>query len=135
MELRVTDVCLTVDEAVMVAGLCRALARVCHGHAVSGHPDPRPRHELLRAAKWRAARYGLGADLVDVVSRRAVPAAELVQALVALVRPALEEDGGWDEVSAIVDQTLHRGTGAARQRAVFARSGRLEDVVDLVTIT
>ncbi len=132
LELRVADVCLTVDEAVMVAGLCRALARTCHDQATRGEPVPRPRPELLRAAKWRAARYGLGADLIDVTVGRAVPAAELVEALLALVRPALEDSGDWDEVRALVGRTLERGTGAARQRQAFAASRRLEDVVDLV---
>jgi carboxylate-amine ligase len=134
VEVRVTDVCLTVDQAVMVAGLCRALARTCHAQAVRGVPDPRPRHELLRAAKWRAARYGLGADLIDVAGRRAVPAKDLVQDLLAWVRPGLEEDGDWDEVSLLVEDTLAGGTGAARQRDVFVRTGRLEDVVDLATV-
>ncbi len=29
LEFRVADVCTTIDEAVMIAGLCRALARTC----------------------------------------------------------------------------------------------------------
>ncbi len=135
VEVRVTDVCFSVDEAVMVAGLCRALARTCHDHAARGEPEPRPRHELLRAAKWRAARYGLGADLIDVAGRRSVPAKDLVRDLLERVRPALEEDGDWDEVSVLVDETLAGGNGAGRQREVFARTGRLEDVVDLATVT
>ena len=133
VELRVTDVCIEVDEAVMVAGLCRALARTCHGHAVRDEPLVPCRPELLRAAKWRAARYGTGADLIDVTTARAVPAPELVRSLLSLVRPALEDAGEWDEVSALVEQTLARGSGAARQRAAFIRSGRMEDVVELVT--
>jgi carboxylate-amine ligase len=135
VEVRVTDVCLTLDEAVMVAALYRALAKACHDDAVKGEPDPRPRHELLRAAKWRAARYGVSADLIDVVGARAVPASALVQDLLTLVRPYLEDDGDWDEVSAVVERTLHEGTGAVRQRGAFARFGRLEDVVDMVTVT
>ncbi len=135
VEVRVSDVCLSVDEAVMVAGLCRALARTCHGEAVRGAPEPRPRHELLRAAKWRAARYGLGADLIDVAGHRSVPAKELVAELLAWVRPALEEDGDWDEVSAIVEETVAGGTGAARQREALSRNDRLEDVVDLATVS
>jgi len=47
------------------------------------------------------------------------------------LRDALEEAGDYDEVSTLVRSTLQRGNGAARQRAVFARTGRLEDVVDL----
>ena len=40
--------------------------------------------------------------------------------------------GEWDEVSALVGQTLRRGNGATRQRAAHARAGRFEDVVDLI---
>lgn len=135
VELRVPDMCLSVDQAVMVAGLCRALARTCHDEAVRGEPEPRPRHELLRAAKWRAARYGLGADLIDVDGRRSVPAKDLVGDLLAWVRPALEADGDWEEVSALVEEIVAGGNGAARQREAFIRTGRLEDVVDLATVS
>jgi carboxylate-amine ligase len=132
LEFRVADVCMEVDEAVMVAGLVRALAVTAHAAADRGDPDPRPRPELLRAAKWRAARHGLDADLVDVLGRRARPAADLVEAFLTEVRPALEEAGDLGEVTELVRATLAGGTGAARQRQAFRRTGRLEDVVDLV---
>jgi glutamate---cysteine ligase / carboxylate-amine ligase len=132
LEFRVADSVMRVDEAVMVAGLARALAFTGHAAAVRGDPDPRPRPELLRAAKWRAARHGLDAELVDVLGGRARPAAELVQALLDEVRPGLEAGGDLEEVTELVRATLARGTGAARQRAVFRRAGRLEDVVDLI---
>jgi carboxylate-amine ligase len=35
-------------------------------------------------------------------------------------------------VSALVRQTMERGTGAQRQRQAYHRAGRLEDVVDLI---
>jgi gamma-glutamyl:cysteine ligase YbdK (ATP-grasp superfamily) len=38
LEFRVTDVCTTLDEAVMVAGLTRALARICYARALDGDP-------------------------------------------------------------------------------------------------
>jgi glutamate---cysteine ligase / carboxylate-amine ligase len=47
-----------------------------------------------------------------------------------VVRPA--EDGDWDTVNEIASRTVERGSAAARQRAAYARSGRLEDVVDLI---
>ncbi len=132
LELRATDVSMTVDEAVMIAGLCRALARACHEAHRRGEPGPRARPELLRAAKWHASRYGLDGVLIDVEARRAAPAGEVVEGLLAFVRPALEGAGEWDEVSALVRQTVARGNGARRQREAFARAGRLEDVVDLI---
>jgi carboxylate-amine ligase len=132
LEFRVADVCLGVDEAVMVAGLARALAFTCHQAALRGEPDPAPRPELLRAAKWRAARHGLGADLVDVLGRRSRPAPELVEAFLGAVRPGLEAGGDLEEVTELVRATVARGTGADRQRRALARAGRLEAVVDLV---
>jgi glutamate---cysteine ligase / carboxylate-amine ligase len=131
-EVRVADVCKGVEEAVMVAGLVRALAFTCHAAAVRGDPDSRPRPELLSAAKWRASRHGLEADLVDVVGGRALPAAELVRVFLAAIRPGLEAGGDVEEVTGLVEATIARGTGAARQRQEFRRSGRLEQVVDMV---
>ncbi len=132
LEFRAADVCQTVDEAVMVAGLCRGLVRACLDADARGEPTALPRPELLRAAKWQASRYGLDGDLIDPRDGRPRPAAEVVDALLGFVRPALEGRGEWDEVSAEVRRTLARGNGAARQRAAFARSGRFEGVVDLI---
>jgi len=132
VEFRVTDICQTVDEAVMVAGLVRALARTCYEQAMRDEPFPAVRHELIRAAIWRAARYGLDEDLIDVGAMRAVSARELVESFLTFVRPSLEEYGEWDEVSSLVHETMQRGNGATRQREVFKRTGCLEDVVDLI---
>jgi carboxylate-amine ligase len=132
LEFRVTDVCMTVDETVMVAGLIRALARACHLDFLNGVPSPSVRPELMQAATWRAARYGVDGDLVDVVERRSLPAGKMIAALLDFIGPALDEFGEREEVSSLVDTTLRDGTGAARQRRAFARAGRPEDVVDYI---
>jgi carboxylate-amine ligase len=132
IEFRITDVCMTVDEAVMVAGLVRALARTCYEQALRDEPFVAARPELLRAAHWRAARYGLEADLMDIDALAAVPAREMVEKFLTFVRPSLEDSGEWDEISSIVNETMQRGTGATRQREAYKRAGRLEDVVDLI---
>ena len=129
VEFRICDVGLTIDDAVMVAGLIRALVRTCHAQAVAGEPVPSVPPEVVRSARWRAARDGLDGDLVDLGSGRARPAAEVVDGLLALLRPELEDFGEWDEVSALVAQTLERGTGACRQRQVFTRTGSLAELV------
>src|SRR5215204_6420473 len=132
LEFRVTDVCLTVDEAVMIAGLARALTRTCYGQAARGQQPVRVRPELLRAAKWRAARYGLDSTLIDVEKGESVAAHDLIGRLLARLRDALEEDRAWEEVSELVRATLGRGNGATRQRAAFARANRFEELVDFI---
>ena len=132
VEIRVADVCSRVDEAVMLAGLSRGLVRTCRERAERGEPYPSARPELLRAVHWVASRHGLDAELVDVEAGHAIPAREMIERLLAFTRPALEEHGDWEEVSALVNDTLNQGNGASRQRRVYEKAGRLEDVVDML---
>ena len=132
VEIRVADVCTKVDEAVMLAGLCRALVRTCRERAEREEPYPNARPELVRAAHFVASRHGLDADLVDVEARRSVPAREMVEKLLTFTRPALEEFGDWEEVSSLVGETLRGGNGASRQRRAYGRAGRLEEVVGML---
>ena len=133
LEFRVTDVCLTIDEAVMIAGLVQALARTCYAEAARDAEAPEyARPELLRAAQWRAARYGLDADLIDVPALRSRPAPEVIASFLAYLRPALEEHAAWDEVTTLVSETLARGNGASRQRAAYVARDSHEGVVDFV---
>jgi carboxylate-amine ligase len=136
LEFRATDVCLTLDEAVMTAGLCRSIARKLSGDVAQDaerdavYIPVRP--ELLRAAEWRAARYGIEAELIDVHAGKAVPAPELVETLLAFLREDLEAHGEWDEISTLVREVLARGNGAQRQRAAYAKNESFADVVDLI---
>lgn len=130
LEFRIPDMPLTVDETVMLAGLVRGLVRTCYEQIQAGIPYVAARSEVLAAAQWKAARWGLGADLVDVDTAQAVPARQLIEKLLVFVRPALEEWGEWEEVVAIAQRILQQGTGADRQRHIFHRRGSLIEVVD-----
>ena len=130
VEIRVADVPSRVDEAVMLAGLCRALVRACHERVRRGEPYPEARPELLRISHWNASRYGLDGDLVDVEARRLLPAHEMMEKMLLFARPALEEQGDYEEISSLLGDTLKKGNGARRQRRAYERTGRLEGVVD-----
>ncbi len=132
IEFRIMDVCLTVAETTMLAGLIRALVQTCARQAQQQVPVAQVPTEVLRAAHWRAARFGLDEELMDVEAGVRVPAHELIGRLLELLRPVLEERGEWAMVAAQVHATLRDGTGAARQRAVYQQCGQLEDVVDFV---
>jgi carboxylate-amine ligase len=131
VEVRVADVQLDADSAVLVAGLVRGL-----GHAVlTGSPPetgPAMPVELLRAATWAAARDGLDAALVDPRSRAARPARDVVRGLVGELEKALRELGDLDAVRDGVERVLRDGNGAGRQRAALRERG-LAGVLDLIT--
>lgn len=132
LEFRVSDVCLTVDEAVLQAGLCRAMVRLCRERVREGRPPPAVRSELLAAAKWRAARYGLEDQLFDPIGRQLCTPRKLFSDLLDELRDALDADGDTEQVSQLLDRVLGDGSAAARQRTAFAAAGRLEDTIDLI---
>jgi len=136
LEVRVADVCLRVDDAVLLAALVRALVETAAQEWRRGvAPAPTPA-TLLRLAGWRAARSGLDDVLLHPADLRPRPATEVIAALVDYLRPALEESGDLWRVEEQLKDLLGRGPGARRQRAVLARTGELADVVrDAVNVT
>jgi glutamate---cysteine ligase / carboxylate-amine ligase len=135
VELRVCDACPQVDDVVLIAGLFRALVGKAREDLEAGLPLPPNRHELLRAASWRAARSGLEGDLVDLSPDPRQPPTLvapqlLIEQLVHHLRPQLEELGDWDQVLELTRATLGRGSAAAGQRRAFGRRGEITDVVD-----
>ena len=130
IELRVADVCTSVDDAVLVAALARALVATAIDDVAGGRPAPDVRPELVRAATWRAARTGIDDVLVDLHSRRAAPARQVVQSLVDRVADALDAAGDRARVLDQIDVVFGRGTSARRQREVLDRTGSVRGVVD-----
>jgi carboxylate-amine ligase len=123
LEIRVPDVCLSVDDAVLVAALARGLVTIAAAAWERGEPVQEARPELLRVARWRASRSGLDGVLVDLDTGCPVPARALLGRLVEHVCPALEDAGDVEVVREGLDQVLRRGTGARRQRETCERVG------------
>jgi carboxylate-amine ligase len=130
VEVRVTDVCTEIDDAVLIAALTRALVATAAAETATGAPVAGWRTDLLRAARWRASRFGLSRDLVHPGTRALAPPREVVAALVGHTADALDETGDRAEVDALLERLFARGTGATRQRAVAEASGSLKAVVD-----
>ena len=113
VEVRVADVCLDPEDAVLLGALVRGLADTAlDGGTESGR---QPRAEEVRVAGWRAARSGLTGDLVSPGTGRPVPAAQAVDELVRHVTPALERTGDLPWVREHLDALLRRGNGAQQQ--------------------
>jgi carboxylate-amine ligase len=129
VEVRVADVALQVEDAVLLAGLVRGLVDTAAEQWRAGGAAPGVRTELLRVAGWRAARSGLSGDLVHPRTGRPAPAADVLAALVEHVRPALVRHGDEELVDAGVAELLRRGSGAVLQRAVHEETADLAAVV------
>lgn len=136
VEIRVMDVCLDVDDAVLVAALCRGLVDTAAEEWRAGEPVPDVPTQLLRLASWQAGRHGLDTILLSARTHRPEPARDVVSQLVDHVRPALKRNGDEPLVTHQLEQVLTRGNGATRQRSVLEKTGQLSDVVaDLARVT
>jgi carboxylate-amine ligase len=130
VEIRMGDVCPTVDDALLLAALTRALVATILRDVQAGVPAPTVSLPVLAAAHWRAAHDGLDGVNVDLETRHTRPAWAMMRRLFDYVRPELDRHGDLETVTVLMGRLRSHGTGAARQRAVHARRGSVADVVD-----
>jgi carboxylate-amine ligase len=129
VELRMCDGLPTLGEVSALAALAQCLVESFDARIDAGGVPPVPREWIVRQNKWRAARYGLDAELIvdDTGKRRHVR--DLVADLVADLEPTSERLGCAAELASL-RRTLESGSSAHRQRSVVAAGGSLVDVVD-----
>ncbi|MFE4632340.1 glutamate--cysteine ligase [Streptomyces sp. NPDC056773] len=123
IEVRCPDVQLRAEDAVLIAGVVRALVATAIAEEKAGMApavacDP----EVLQAATWHAARYGLNDTLMGADGRRG-SSGDILCALISHITPALEDAGDLREVSALSHRLLREGTPADRQRHALADGG------------
>jgi carboxylate-amine ligase len=129
VEIRVADVCLHADTAVLVATLVRGLVETAAREWKAGEEPVDHSVSLLRLADWRAARSGLTGDLLHPATMRRAPAETVVRALLDHVQDALADSGDLERARAACAALLRDGNGARIQREVWERTGSLREVV------
>lgn len=129
VEVRVADVCLTADDAVLVAGLVRALVEAAVRDWADSKPAPDLHTDLIRMASWRASRSGVNGRLIDPRTGRPQPAWDVIEALFAHVRPAAEAFGDDECLRHRLDRLRDRGPGANWQRSTYEATGSLRNVI------
>ncbi|QYX82477.1 glutamate--cysteine ligase 2 [Streptomyces akebiae] len=129
VEIRVADVCLHPDTAVLVAALARGLVETAAREWRAGVEPLGHSAGLLRLATWRAARSGMSENLLDPVTMRPRPALDVIRSLLHHVEGALVDHGDADLARDAVAALTGRGNGARVQREVMARTGSLREVV------
>jgi carboxylate-amine ligase len=119
-------VCTDLEDVVLVALLTRAIVTT----VAQDSSSLTWRGDQLRVAAWRAARYGLSADLVHPLALSLAAPRAVFEASVEYARPGFEETGDLELVREAFDRLLARGNGATRQHRTFETSGSLHAVVE-----
>ena len=129
LELRICDGIPTMDELAAIVALSQSLVVWLCGEYNAGHDVPRHQQWTVRENKWRAARYGLDAEVIRDEDGNLVSLRRSISDLVARLQPIARNLGCETDLLRIND-ILERGTSATRQREVFDRTQDLSAVVD-----
>ena len=128
VELRMCDGLPTLREVTSLAALSQCLVTWLDQRAEAGEVLQPPSDWVLRQNKWRAARYGIEADLITDLQGTTKPLPDAVTELVTALRPVGVQLGCADELEGVLT-ILDEGPSAVRQRKVLEDGGDLRAVV------
>jgi carboxylate-amine ligase len=120
VELRICDAQATAGESEGLASLITACILQAARDVEEGVPFTDPPARLIDENLWRAIRYGLEGQMVDVERLEERPAAEAVERLLAWTAPVRSELG--------VEIALPEMNGAQRQRRLIETGATVEEV-------
>ncbi len=137
LELRITDVCTRLEDGICIAALYQATVQMLLALKLRNQRWRQYINALVAENRWLAQRHGTKGDLLDFGRGEAVPFADLVEELIALVGEEADRLGCRAEVER-ARIIAAEGTSADRQLRVFNHAvliGRSEnealcDVVD-----
>ncbi len=111
LEMRITDVCTRVEDAVCIAALFRCWLRMLYRLRMKNQRWRSYAGMLINENRWRAERYGFEEGLIDFGRGCIVPYPELLEEMLALVREDAEYFGCTAEITH-AREILGRGTSA-----------------------
>ncbi|WP_422376263.1 carboxylate-amine ligase [Roseibium sp.] len=117
LEMRVTDVCPRLDDAVAIAALFRCLCRMLYRLRRMNQGWRQYSRFLLAENRWQAQRHGTDARLIDFGRNETAPFQDLVEELIELVRPDAEHFGCEADL-AHIREIARNGTSADKQLAL-----------------
>ena len=129
LEFRICDICTRIDETLCVTGLLVALVAKLIRLRRNNLSWRSYRRQLINENKWRAVRFGLDGQFIDLGRKRQAPFRELASELLEFLDDVLDEVGVRREVE-YLETILAKGTSADRQRAWYQDSGSFETVID-----
>lgn len=123
VELRIADAQLEAGDAVAFAVIVRALVDRALAEAEQGIDRPSYAPAVVNGASWRAARNGLGSELIDPLTAQSLPAFELIERMLGTIEAELDRFGDRRRVDRYVRRLRTEGEPARRQLAAFETAG------------
>ncbi len=127
LEMRVTDVCTRIDDALCIAAMSQCFLSMLFRLRRDNKRWRQYAPMLVAENRWRAMRYGCDNGLIDFGRGKLMPYGELFEEMLELIREDAEELGCLDEVLH-ARRIIARGNSAHQQRKIFHKA--IEDGVE-----
>ena len=134
LEFRLCDICTRVDEAVCIAAIIQAIVAKLWKLRRDNMTFRVYPLSLIEENKWRACRYGVSGNMLDLGKERESSAKLLIEELIGWFLDDVLDDLGSRKEVEYAFTILERGTSADRQLARFEETGDLMDVVDQLVV-
>ncbi len=131
IEIRICDMPTRLEETLALAALIQAVVVKLYKLKQQNIGWRRYNRGLLMENKWRAIRYGINGNMLDLGKSVEVPARELMGELLEFVDDVVDELGSRREVE-YIHTILDKGTSADRQLAAYEETNDFKKVVDRV---
>jgi glutamate---cysteine ligase / carboxylate-amine ligase len=129
LELRICDGIPSMDELCAIVALSQSLVVWLSERYGSGLEVPTHQAWTIRENKWRAARWGLDAEVIRDEEGNLISLRRSIGDLVGRLAQTAERLGCLEDLQR-VNGMLERGTSATRQREVYEQTRDLSRVVD-----
>ncbi len=132
VEIRICDIPGDFHDTLGLVALIQSLVKYLSDHIDHGAYQHDCHPMLIRQNKWRAARYGLDAQIVDSDTYQLRPAREMVRRLVDQLKPTADDLDCVSYLERNLDLAA-RPTWAQRQVEILDRTGDARSVVREMT--
>jgi carboxylate-amine ligase len=122
VEIRIADAQPIQEEAISLAALSYSLAARIARAVDEGEPLLVPANREIEENFWRAIRWGLGGELIDLRTREVRPTRAAIEELIEWVQPVAAELGTAEYL------TVPDANAAERQIARFEEGASLEEI-------
>jgi len=130
LEFRFCDICTRVDEAVCIAAILQAIVAKLWKLRQDNMTFRVYPLSLIEENKWRAVRYGVAGNLIDLGKETERPAQELLEELIGWFLDDVLDDLGSRKDVEYAFKIMEGGSSADRQIRTFEETGDVKAVVD-----
>ncbi|MEX0321278.1 MAG: YbdK family carboxylate-amine ligase [Puniceicoccaceae bacterium] len=134
VEVRIFDIPQNLEDVLALTAMTQCLVAALSDQIDDGVYQHDIHPIVVRQNKWKAARYGMRAELIDPVTHKTIPVREMVFFLYEKLKPYADDLGCMQELNHIITM-VDNPSGAEKQISLYDSNGHdLRGVVESLAV-